>query len=610
MIRTYTGNKFLKILTKDDKMATPRGLTIEQVDKDNNKKDEDDKDPPASGEDVTQKRLLQYFQTVKANPSKRIKREEETDLPDFKWEWETILKFIKPRELRPLKMKIWKELGKPGKLKDFNPFKDRKTKTDKEIYCYLDLKEDYHGEKRKYNRRMSREMKEWTRSKIKELESEGIIKKQMSDWITPLNIVYCHNKKNYRMTLDYRHINNATHKDCYPIPTMLELLKRIPKNHFKTKIDLKNGYWNVNMYPEHRKYTAFEFEGKTYVWNKMPQGLSNGPAVFHRFMDNKMSKFKDKCIVYFDDIIIWGKTKKECIDNTNEIKNFLEKEKLKINKEKSDLDPKEEIQALGYTITKNGLTMPKDRIDWFLQKKHITNKKEIRQILGKIQHYRKMYPSINNKLRFLYKLLEKEESEIKKEAKKKYGRFMKLKEILNKPIELQSDEENLSLITDASMYGLGAILKSENGTVDTMSIQVEEKDLKEPIFVKEMIAIKEALKRFNYVVKKGITIKTDSQTVISKIQNDKEEDPKIAKLVRIIKDYEPKLEYIRSELNPADEKSRSPPENREYENYRRKPILETQEHKDGPHNPCKVGKWNSIPEYVQAPWPRAEITCQ
>ena len=52
----------------------------------------------------------------------------------------------------------------------------------------------------------------------------------------------------------------------------------------------------------------------------MSFGLCNAPATFQRLMDKMLDGLKyKKCLVYIDDIVIFGKTFQETLDNFQDV---------------------------------------------------------------------------------------------------------------------------------------------------------------------------------------------------------------------------------------------------------------------------------------------------
>ncbi len=87
------------------------------------------------------------------------------------------------------------------------------------------------------------------------------------------------------MCIDFRALNDITIKDKYPLPLYTTMMNWFQKAKFFTKLDLKNGYHNIQMKKSHEWKAAFrcylgQFE-PTVLW----KGLSNGFPVFQRFMN-------------------------------------------------------------------------------------------------------------------------------------------------------------------------------------------------------------------------------------------------------------------------------------------------------------------------------------
>jgi hypothetical protein len=52
----------------------------------------------------------------------------------------------------------------------------------------------------------------------------------------------------------------------------------------------------------------------------MAFGLKNAPAYFLRMMGNILGDLVgDCCLVYIDDVVIWGNTAEECLNNVRRV---------------------------------------------------------------------------------------------------------------------------------------------------------------------------------------------------------------------------------------------------------------------------------------------------
>ena len=111
-------------------------------------------------------------------------------------------------------------------------------------------------------------------------------------------------------------MNSATVKDAYPLPRIDESLDQLRGARWFSTLDLNAGYWQVEMDPVDRPKTAFATREGLYEFNVMPFGLCNAPATFERLMETVLSGLQwQVCLIYLDDIIVYGKTFEEMLRN-------------------------------------------------------------------------------------------------------------------------------------------------------------------------------------------------------------------------------------------------------------------------------------------------------
>ena len=89
-------------------------------------------------------------------------------------------------------------------------------------------------------------------------------------------------KKNgeIRLVVDYGRLNQVTVPDPYVMPRVEEVLEAMGAAKLFTTLDLKKGYYQVLVEPEHQTKTTFITEFGKYQFRVMPFGLRNAPATF------------------------------------------------------------------------------------------------------------------------------------------------------------------------------------------------------------------------------------------------------------------------------------------------------------------------------------------
>ena len=141
---------------------------------------------------------------------------------------------------------------------------------------------------------------------IKDQLQAGIIRPSTSATCSPVNLVLKEDGS-LRLTIDYRKVNNAALPDPYPLPRIYDIIARLAKNKFFSKIDLANGYDQIKMHKDCIKFTTFISEFGKHEYLAIPMGLKNAVSTFQGMMDKVLDGLIDEiCNVYLDDIIIFS----------------------------------------------------------------------------------------------------------------------------------------------------------------------------------------------------------------------------------------------------------------------------------------------------------------
>ena len=167
----------------------------------------------------------------------------------------------------------------------------------------------------------------WVQQEIKTLEQAGIIKKSLSPWASPIVVVP---KKSapgepprWRMCVDFRKINDLQPKvrrvdsatsgniSLVPLPKIDEMYAALCGAKIFTTLDLRSGYYHINLDQELKAKTAFVTPFGKYEFNSIPFGLAQAPAYFQQLISMVLQDCRDFVMAYLDDIIIFSRTPEE-----------------------------------------------------------------------------------------------------------------------------------------------------------------------------------------------------------------------------------------------------------------------------------------------------------
>ena len=137
---------------------------------------------------------------------------------------------------------------------------------------YTPFKERYH--------RIPPHQFEEVRKHLQEMLKIGAIKSSNSPWASAVVLVQ---KKDgcLRFCIDLRKLNSHTVKDAYILPRFTETLDCLNGTQWFTSLDLKAGYWQVELDDNGKPLTAFTVGPLGfYECERLPFGLINAPATF------------------------------------------------------------------------------------------------------------------------------------------------------------------------------------------------------------------------------------------------------------------------------------------------------------------------------------------
>lgn len=397
--------------------------------------------------------------------------------------------------------------------------------------------------------------------KVEEMLDDGIIRPSFSPWASPVVLV---KKKSgeFRFCVDYRRLNAITKRDVYPLPLMDDVFDRLAGAKWFSSLDLKSGYWQMLVDPADVSKTAFVTPDGLFEFLRLPFGLNNAPSTFQRLMDRVLANLKwQMCLVYLDDILIFGRSFEEHQQRLDLVLSALEKAGLTLNVSKC-IFATTKVFHLGHIIDEHGIQPNPEKIS-ALVNFHISDVKSLRGFLGLASFYRRFVPEFAALAHPLHSLLKKNATwswtPEKESAKNEI-----IKVLVSSPV-LAHFDNNLEVFvqTDASSVGLGAVLMQDGGEglkpVVFISRRLTDTETRYHVNELECLAVVWALKKLRcYVYGRHFSVHTDSSAV-RWLCNKKEVTGKFARWVLSLQEYDFEIHHIKGVQNlVADALSRNP----------------------------------------------------
>ena len=272
-----------------------------------------------------------------------------------------------------------------------------------------------------------------------------------------------------RFCIDLRKLNNRTVKDAYSLPRIESILDSLGGAQIFSTLDLKAGYWQVEMAEECKVYTAFTCGPLGfYECDTMPFGATNAPATFQRLMHDCLGELNmNWCIVYLDDIIIFSDTKEEHLKRLEAVFQKLCAAGLKLKPSKCFFFRKE-IEYLGHVVSGKGISTNPKKIEAVSKWPTPKTVYDVRSFLGFVGYYRRFIKNFSRITKPIREVITGLENQSKRAAKKTYIEWtdaantafehLKIMCVSTPILAYPNYQLPFSLHTDSSTDGLGAVL--------------------------------------------------------------------------------------------------------------------------------------------------------
>ena len=129
--------------------------------------------------------------------------------------------------------------------------------------------------------RVSPDVQKEINRQMDEMLEKGIIQESVSHW-SSLAVLVKKKDGSYRFCVDFRKVNKVTKVDSFPMPLVADALDSLAGASVFSTLDLKSGFWQIQMQQDSQQKTAFATHSGLYEFLTMPFGLVNSGAYFER----------------------------------------------------------------------------------------------------------------------------------------------------------------------------------------------------------------------------------------------------------------------------------------------------------------------------------------
>jgi hypothetical protein len=184
------------------------------------------------------------------------------------------------------------------------------------------------------------------------------------------------------MCADYKDVNANTKPRGCSIPNIRGSLNTLRGKKYYAKLDLTMGYHQCEVAEDCRWILAINTVTGKWEFLRVPFGPQQAPGYFQDIMGNFVfPDFDDVNMVYFDDIVVFGETYEEFVDNLTKTLDRLIEVGMVCRPGKCKFGTTS-VEYCGFIVDEHKYQVKSDRIDAIKKFQTPNTVKQLRRFLG------------------------------------------------------------------------------------------------------------------------------------------------------------------------------------------------------------------------------------
>ena len=194
--------------------------------------------------------------------------------------------------------------------------------------------------------RLSASEREIVSSELNKFLEKGVIEPVMDCVGQVLSNVFLRPKKDgsHRLILDLTWLNRHVEYQHFKMQSLQSAVDLMSPDCWMGSIDLRDAYYSVPVWSEHRKYLRFRWHGQLFQFTCLPNGLACAPRIFTKVLTPVFAHLRaSEGVVgfpYIDDSFVLADSVEECAVALEKLGSLLSGVRV--------CDPRKEISVRTY----------------------------------------------------------------------------------------------------------------------------------------------------------------------------------------------------------------------------------------------------------------------
>lgn len=340
---------------------------------------------------------------------------------------------------------------------------------------------------------------------ITQLLKAGLIHESTSPYAAPVTMAFrkSEGEKN-RICIDFRGLNKLIIPESFPFPSIDDIILKTKGCTWFSGLDINSAFWTIPIHEKDRYKTGFSTINGHFEWKCLPFGIKTASSIYQRIMSGVIRKhgLSSFCVNYIDDILIFSSSFDDHLRHLQQVFAAIAHEGFKFKFNKCSFATRV-VKYLGHLLSSDGIQPLMDNVKSIADFPIPSSKRNVRQLLGKANFYRKFIPNSSSVLEPLHNLLRKDVPfSWTPNCQTAFDTIIRT--LSSSPVLALFDHTRpIRIYTDASNEGIGAILKQplDDGTevpVAYFSKRLTPSQVKKKAVFLECLAVKECVRFWQY----------------------------------------------------------------------------------------------------------------
>ena len=207
-----------------------------------------------------------------------------------------------------------------------------------------------------------------------------------------------------------RQANKAIKRERHVTPTIKEMIGDLKGAKVFTKLDLNQGYNQLELAPESRYITTFGTHMGLMRYKRLNFGISSAAEIFQNVIRETLEGI-DGAKNISDDILVFGKSHEEHDQNLRVVFQRLREKGVTLNKSKCEYS-KDKLEFFGYVFSKDGIAPDPKKVEEVVNLSTPSTASEVRSLLGMTNYCSRFIPDYATKTEPLRKLTGRRKREL------------------------------------------------------------------------------------------------------------------------------------------------------------------------------------------------------